>query len=51
MPNTKPYEILLQRVLARPGAASRMAKHREDALAAIARYERQKAAARRNPKT
>jgi len=39
MPKTKNYRALHERVLARPGAAERVAAHREEALAEIGLYE------------
>lgn len=39
MPKTKSYRLLQQRVLARPGGAERVARHRDEALAEVGLYE------------
>src|SRR6266567_4292268 len=39
MPKTKNFEILHQQVLARPGAAKRLAKLRQETLAEIGLYQ------------
>jgi len=39
MPKTRNYRELHQRVVARPGATERVARHREDALAELGLYE------------
>lgn len=39
MPSTKPYRILHDKVMARPGAAERIARHREETLKEIGLYE------------
>lgn len=41
MPKTKPYRLLHDRVIARPGAAERIAKLRQETLAEIPLYELQ----------
>ena len=39
MPKTKSYQMLHERVAARPGAKERVAKHREEVLAELGLYE------------
>ncbi|MQA00128.1 MAG: helix-turn-helix domain-containing protein [Dehalococcoidia bacterium] len=43
MPKTKNYRLLRERVLARPGAEERVAKHREEALAELGLHELRRA--------